>query len=210
MSILRIASRQFARFEDRVVMAKRKIKERKKKHYKRPAVKTRRVANLLTLPGELRNRIYRLALVAHDDITVDKENWKQPALLQVCKRIRKEGSSIYYEENKFGFDATDFNSDALISWFQHGKRFPKSIEQGSCGPTGRNDWGNLLRWLKRCFEVRMFGISAADWSSSEIKTAVTAFKLADNLRLVRLGWEQVHIALELYRQGLKDAGQVWE
>ncbi|PIA96050.1 hypothetical protein CB0940_10649 [Cercospora beticola] len=73
----------------------------------------------LELPGELRNRIYRLCLMAPESvitIKVDAQKvpdtskggsctvWtaslpREPQLLSVCKTIRNEALSIYYGEN---------------------------------------------------------------------------------------------------------------
>jgi hypothetical protein len=49
--------------------------------------------SLLGLPGELRNRIYRLVIVfsdRNDQIRISPENHSQPALLKSNRQIRKE------------------------------------------------------------------------------------------------------------------------
>lgn len=65
---------------------------------------------LASIPGELRNRIYTEVLV--EDVgmgvylTHDRDpnsHWKAPALLQVCRQIHDEASSIYYGLNTFRF-----------------------------------------------------------------------------------------------------------
>ncbi|EMC96951.1 hypothetical protein BAUCODRAFT_48719, partial [Baudoinia panamericana UAMH 10762] len=57
---------------------------------------------LLNLPGELRNYIYRLALVEDDHIKISKNSKPlQPGILQVSRQCRKEASDIYYQENIF-------------------------------------------------------------------------------------------------------------
>ena len=53
------------------------------------------------LPGELRNRIYRLCLVSEDHIIVTTTTFPEPRLLKTCKEIREEASTIYYGENQF-------------------------------------------------------------------------------------------------------------
>ncbi|KAK5123190.1 hypothetical protein LTR85_003389 [Meristemomyces frigidus] len=75
--------------------------------------------HLLTLPGELKNRIYRLAVVSgtavviasttpYDDHELDRQPrgatiTKTPALLRTCKQLRNEVHKIYFEEISFYF-----------------------------------------------------------------------------------------------------------
>ena len=56
---------------------------------------------LFGLPGELRNRIYRLVLLVEGSIDVDSGCIPEPALLVVCQQLRREGIYIYYTENQF-------------------------------------------------------------------------------------------------------------
>lgn len=76
--------------------------------------------NFMSLPGELRNEICRLALVEPDTIRLrlrhevrphpllgwthhsDAKPWREPSLLSVNKSIRLEASSVYYGLNEFG------------------------------------------------------------------------------------------------------------
>jgi len=57
----------------------------------------------LDLPGEIRNHIYRLALVQQEAINGRRTKVPTIAVLRVCKRIRDEASSILYSENTFTF-----------------------------------------------------------------------------------------------------------
>ena len=59
-------------------------------------------SDLLGLPAELRNRIYRYALVGQAPVDVGaKKTLDEPALLAVCKQIRNEALAIYYHESRF-------------------------------------------------------------------------------------------------------------
>lgn len=65
-------------------------------------------SRLLALPGELRNRIYRYALVKDGPIAFKCGNNRSgerfvPAILQVCRQIRSEAIRIYFHENTFSF-----------------------------------------------------------------------------------------------------------
>lgn len=57
---------------------------------------------LIELPAELRNNIYRKALLRDGEISVSsKESPDEPALLATCRQIRSEVLPIYYGENNF-------------------------------------------------------------------------------------------------------------
>ncbi|KAK3712091.1 hypothetical protein LTR37_009182 [Vermiconidia calcicola] len=74
-----------------------------------------KACRLTTLPAELRNKIYRYALLSEDAIAIAAARSKS-SLLETCKRIRHEASSIFYSENIFVWQATDGNCNGLISW----------------------------------------------------------------------------------------------
>jgi len=60
-------------------------------------------AGFLNLPGELRNKIYRLILVDEKpfDFHSPSNFQHSSALLRTCHQVHKEGSEILYSENKF-------------------------------------------------------------------------------------------------------------
>ncbi|MCJ1239846.1 hypothetical protein MMC14_007844 [Varicellaria rhodocarpa] len=78
----------------------------------------------LDLPGELRNKIYRMCLVGPSQYTVNLRFPPRTAssLLCVNKQVFLEASSIFYAENVFRFPATLFTSSSA----------PNMIEQ-VCG-----------------------------------------------------------------------------
>lgn len=66
--------------------------------------------SLMTLPGEIQNRIYSYAVVSDEPIVLficenDQEAEKlepgQPSLMRACRKLREEVGSIYYGENVF-------------------------------------------------------------------------------------------------------------
>ncbi|KAK4633947.1 hypothetical protein CLAFUR0_03756 [Fulvia fulva] len=76
------------------------------------------------LPGELRNRIYRLALIQHDPVKLDstgmnkfidsgsKRNVKNALdLPSTRKQVREEGLSIFFAENRFEIKTDILNGD---------------------------------------------------------------------------------------------------
>lgn len=59
--------------------------------------------SFLDLPAELRNHIYKDALVTSKavDLLKDKPYIKEPALLQINRQIRSEGLPVFYGANRF-------------------------------------------------------------------------------------------------------------
>lgn len=68
---------------------------------------------LFSLPPELRNSIYRLALAKDDAILVTSSPWPDgtipnsvmPGLLRTCRQTRNEASNMFYDINIFRFPA---------------------------------------------------------------------------------------------------------
>ena len=56
--------------------------------------------SLTQLPAELRNKIYRYALVAANKV-FQLTSLRQPALLAACRQIRSEATPIFFAENTF-------------------------------------------------------------------------------------------------------------
>ncbi|PPJ56192.1 hypothetical protein CBER1_10342 [Cercospora berteroae] len=71
------------------------------------------------LPAELRNEIYRYALVQTDRIHITTNMAQpppEPGILHVNRQARQEALAIYYHENHFRFDMYDLNASAYMRW----------------------------------------------------------------------------------------------
>ncbi|KAK5121503.1 hypothetical protein LTR85_005336 [Meristemomyces frigidus] len=72
-----------------------------------PAAASTTESPFLGLPAELRNRIYRAALIIPEPVDIelprsqDSPGWQAPGLLQTCRTIRAEALAIYYTNNTF-------------------------------------------------------------------------------------------------------------
>lgn len=75
---------------------------------------------LYILPPELRTMIYEFALISSTHILVTSDSWapatswKAPALLQTCRQIAAEATSIYYACNTFYARDTLWNHSAVV------------------------------------------------------------------------------------------------
>lgn len=70
---------------------------------------TKSTPTLLGLPGELRNEIYRLALI-EDNFVYLNDHSLQPGLLMTNRQIRKEAMPIF-QENKLGLVIYDLKPE---------------------------------------------------------------------------------------------------
>lgn len=118
-------------------------------------------SRLLSIPGELRNRIYRLAIIEPDSIIIDRTSWAshQPALLKTCKQIRVEALPLFYVESKISADIHHWNPVAKDRvnrlMMSYNIKSPHVYYYFS----GLPNWTNLLAWLKAVYEERAEGIA---------------------------------------------------
>ena len=165
---------------------------------------------LLSLPGELRNRIYYAALVSDRTIEIDKARWSthQPALLKTCKTIRVEAYRLFYLENKISTNIHDWNP--VVKY-----EFQKLMAKHRIRPmqlnhyfTGGPNWDNLMNWLQAVHQGRIGAISDAVGKQRPIerKTIGIMFKIVRKATGVS-AWSQVEDLLVAHREllGMNDA-----
>ena len=72
---------------------------------------------LYKMPAEIRNAIYRAALIGDGDITVTKEAIRtRSALLKVSAQVRQEAKTIFYTENAFTIDLDTVGDNLGVEW----------------------------------------------------------------------------------------------
>ena len=74
-------------------------------------------------PGELRNRIYKYALLEHEEIGITSKGPGQPSLLRVCRGIRREATGIYYSENNFKLYVEDYKGADFAALGRHSSHY---------------------------------------------------------------------------------------
>ncbi|TKA75036.1 hypothetical protein B0A49_02183 [Cryomyces minteri] len=82
------------------------------------AKRAKHVFPFLKLPGELRNQVYRLALVYRLRISVmpGSEELAQPPLTHVCRQIRSESLPFFYGGNHFQVFIYIVPESTFVSW----------------------------------------------------------------------------------------------
>ncbi|KAI7370787.1 hypothetical protein KC328_g17681, partial [Hortaea werneckii] len=80
---------------------------------------THQTSPLLTLPPELRNKIYSLALTSPSKTTPSKTgHLKHPALLQTCVQIRREATQMYFAQTTFQLHLNPSNPTPLHTFLE--------------------------------------------------------------------------------------------
>ncbi|KAK5125769.1 hypothetical protein LTR85_012045 [Meristemomyces frigidus] len=77
---------------------------------------------LMSLPAELRNRIYELAMSGEALCRVGTRAWAEPALLRTSTQVRSEALPVYYGNNLFSLHLDLNRSDAIAGmckWLEY-------------------------------------------------------------------------------------------
>lgn len=110
---------------------------------------------LLTLPPELRNKIYDYALVETEPILVTTA-FTQPPLLRICSQVRSEALPMWYTETYFTIPVVDCNGEMDLNFRRHHQSLQCVRATGLPVRTqlriqGPPNWGNLMAWLRGCY-----------------------------------------------------------
>ncbi|KAK5127463.1 hypothetical protein LTR85_006802 [Meristemomyces frigidus] len=165
---------------------------------------------LLSLPPEMRNRVYRAALIDNSEIVILPKGPlpDEPALLRTCSQIRNEATSIYYKENRFVFEIRDNDASLHIQWCRSsqerlhtGRNFFRLTES--------TNWTNLLHWLESYYSRRCCGVDVTD-IGSPFETVAQLTSVVKKLRTsTDLEWSQVADILERMRKALGAQKKGW-
>lgn len=118
---------------------------------------------LFKLAPELRNKIYRYALVKNTGITISKNNGiPEPALLSACEIIFSEARFIFYGKNNFLHWIESWNPAACLlvsrkraSWKLNARHvcsknldhLPGGLAKLKIMVDYQRDWSNSVCWL---------------------------------------------------------------
>lgn len=167
-------------------------------------------ASLLGLTGELRNQIYRLAIVGPDRVTIDAANPvpPQPGLLRTCRQLRNETLDIFYRENSFRYRVVDLKLPMRPDYPRATvSKYVVSFAGISTGTHVLN-WQNFYRWLKD-YHYHRANRFLAGHSTHSIKALCGAFKIVRQLRTnPQIKWEEVEKVLEAWKESVAFGGAI--
>ncbi|KAK6423119.1 hypothetical protein LTR95_016572 [Oleoguttula sp. CCFEE 5521] len=130
---------------------------------------------IFKLPGELRNKIYRYALVAEDsDYTVMQcRSQLVPGLLNTCKAIRHECHAIYFMENSFVLLLRSYDCVLVEKWVKAIAPYKSSLKElpkTKIVLDMHRHWGKFATWLKRVRPTvrESIGLVVQDWPQTPL------------------------------------------
>ncbi|KAK5127342.1 hypothetical protein LTR85_006681 [Meristemomyces frigidus] len=173
--------------------------------------------SLLTLPPEMRNRIYRFTLIEETQpvsIAASDTLPNQPGLLRTCRQIRHESADIYYQENEFEFDIEHNNAAVYIRWCTAS---PKHLSANYVfSMTASTNWPNALVWLEavhsgRCvaMDANRDGPDGANRAGSSDDAVAHLSDVVVTLGNDGLAWKQVHGVLKEVRRAIGALDPGW-
>lgn len=176
-----------------------------------PQTSTPSTSALLSLPPEMRNRIYRFALLHENDILTQTGSKPpaDPAILRTCRQLRNEASGIYYQENDIVFEVESYDIDTYVRWTERSiHRRKANVKFRMSAPP---NWANLLRWLKAFYDNAWMLRLPPQGGRVCPEPAGFLFDIAEEMQ-VGMGctWGEVKRVLEFARGALAAVDEDWE
>lgn len=173
-------------------------------------------SRLLSIPPELRNRIYRNVLLDPGRINVSATGFTEPELLLTCKQIRSEAMGIFYNECTFVLDNDDYDPTTAIAWTMKLRALSKrKIITNRCGPPTifsqtrpTPSWTNLLKWVKACHE-RQAGAMYAGETRKDAGAHIISACLLMGVNLRDTPWAGLEKVLEHQHCALVALDERW-
>jgi hypothetical protein len=175
----------------------------------------------LRLPGELRNKIYRLVLLQPDQqrLEVAVTGINEPGLLLANHKIRDEAAPIFYGENRFQIRFLNYHPAPILKWtnkcrkvyWKYNKLFPECSGLTWFGTRVPN-WRDLLLWLEHWHGNKVyegFGVPVGGvQTSADIRLIPVMFQMVDADR--DKPWDKVREYLEeAFRPAMGDFDKRW-
>lgn len=133
---------------------------------------------LLKLPQELRDMIYRFALLSNDRVRISKSNGiPEPGLLFVNKAVRSETIPIFYQGNQFTCEVLNYDDTAIRMAIRKADctMARHSLQIATVGGwkvafrVTQRSWKNLVSWLHACQRRSSTGFTKHNMDSTEDK-----------------------------------------
>ncbi|KAK6433988.1 hypothetical protein LTR95_009828 [Oleoguttula sp. CCFEE 5521] len=128
---------------------------------------------IFKLPRELRNKIYRYALVAEDSDYIVMQCRLQlvPGLLNTCKAIRHECHANYFLENSFILLLRSYDCVQVEKWVKAVALYKTSLKElpdTEIVLDMHRHWSRVPTWLRRVRPVvqQSMGLAIQEWPQS--------------------------------------------
>ncbi|KAK3066347.1 hypothetical protein LTR53_017345, partial [Teratosphaeriaceae sp. CCFEE 6253] len=169
-------------------------------------------SRFLALPAELRNTIYRFALVPPGEINVEGPARMQPALLRASRQLRQEALSIYYSDNRFSFTVQNMCGVGMVHFRVLLKKYrSKAVHGNFARYLGQGlHWGNLMEWMgaSHAEPKARAGWSFHQMACSKCRVVGAAFDIVREMR--KDEWAKVETVLQAYHEGVAAANPAWK
>lgn len=171
---------------------------------------------LFKLPPELRNTIYRFAVVTDDEVCITKSGGiSEPSLLLICKTVRSEALDIFYQENSFSCVVHDYDpASVMLAMRKIASLELRSTPGGVKGIDNfgfrcfrEPNWKNLVQWVRLCNEGVCAGFKRAYYTDIHVDMLIALFSAV--VAIPELTASGVDILLESMRPVLVDLDDRW-
>lgn len=169
---------------------------------------------MFKLSAELRNAIYRYALVTEEAVLITKANGiPEPALLLACKIIRSEATGIFYSENSLVCKVVNFDCSALrLIAREHGYGPSRTGSGIMRDDNDQRIWKNLVFWLRmlhRNLCCGLNGIAVGFEADPEECMIAALFALVYESRASGRTWEVLERQIQYLRPTMIALNSDW-
>ncbi|TKA66663.1 hypothetical protein B0A55_09028 [Friedmanniomyces simplex] len=103
----------------------------------------------LDLPRELRDQIYRFALLSPEPIIISRHCEFQPGLLRTNRQLRNETLEIWFTENELQLEIHDLDLPLLVRFRQLLAKYrAPGVQNVVCRWRGECVWANVVKGLR--------------------------------------------------------------
>ncbi|KAK6438897.1 hypothetical protein LTR95_004893 [Oleoguttula sp. CCFEE 5521] len=166
------------------------------------------------LSGELRNIIWKFALIQANEIHFTNHGFQEPGLLTTCRLVRAEAASTFYHEYKIHLICESYDTTAVLLLERKFKLVGLLIEQSASDGrvllkmTGGPYWQNWLLWLRRVHSLTT-GCSPGEIGNDDFESmALRAISLTVTAMCTKR-WSKVEEILKLHRPMLIKCNSAW-
>jgi hypothetical protein len=161
---------------------------------------------LLSLPPEIRNEIWKFAVLTTEQLNILGSNPKQPPITRTCRQIRAESIRYFYRDNSFACTIMDYNPADFKQYRKfadkHGLSTVLLTHKHSTGVSRDVLRANFLAWAEGTFkgETAPLGYSAGHTEDTFVweklsHRIVKVFNVARHLKKMSVDWEDAKVVL---------------